>query len=164
MDMVRPESDLMRPPYPTHIIRRLEYRVITPTGSCRLIPGSERSGDGEYQYLRQSRCVIKILHAEIAQVIEIVYGFLAECSKRCRMEGIHNSRTPHVRITQNKRLSAHLLIALQQRKRTCTVVGRGRVEACKFIAAEHGMFFAVLVVDLAHDHMFVALDDLTISN
>ena len=136
MNIVRSESDLVRSPYPTDIVGRLEYRVVTPTRSCRLIPSSERSRDGEYQHLRQSRCVIKILHAEIAQVIEIVYAFLAECSKRCCVEGIHNSRTPYIRITQNKRLGSHLLISLQQRKRTCTVVGRWRVEACKFIAAE----------------------------
>src|SRR6266581_4328074 len=123
MDIVRSESDLVRSPYPTDIVRGLEYRVVTPTRSCRLIPSSEGSRDGDYQHLRQLRRVIKILYSEITQVIEIVYAFLAECPKHCCVEGIHNSRTPHIRITQYKRLRAHLLIALQQRKRTCTVVG-----------------------------------------
>src|SRR3989442_1069152 len=113
MDVVRSESDLVRSVYPTDIIRRLEYRVITPTRSCSLIPGSECAGDGEYQHLRQSLSVIEILYSEITQVIEIVQAFLAECSKRRCVEGIHDSRTPHVRITQDKRLRSHLLIGLQ---------------------------------------------------
>src|SRR5882762_8761736 len=98
MDVIRSESDLVRSVYPADIVRRLEYRVVTPTRSRRLIPGNECSGDGEYQHLRQSRCVIKILHAEITQIVEIVQAFLAECSKRSCVERIHNSRIPHIRV------------------------------------------------------------------
>src|SRR6266850_5920997 len=135
MDVVRSERELVRSSYPADIIRRLEYRVVTPARSCGLIPGGERARDGDDQHLRQLRRVVKVLHSEIAQVIEIVDAFLAKCPKPCSVEGIDNSRTQDKRVTQNKRLRAHFLIAFQQRKRACTVVGRRRVIARKFIAA-----------------------------
>src|SRR6267142_1354339 len=102
MDIVRSESDLVRSPCPADVVGRLEYRVVTPTRSCRLIPGSERARDGDYQHLRQFRRIVKILHSEVTQGINIMYALLAECSKRCCVEGIHNSRIPHIRVTQNK--------------------------------------------------------------
>ena len=72
VDIVRAESDLMRSPYPADIVGRLEYRVVAPTRRCGLIPGRERSRNGDDQYLRQPRRIIKILHAEIAEVIDIM--------------------------------------------------------------------------------------------